>query len=50
VASREHGDGADLNAVTEPDDCVYCSIVSGDEMRQSSTALTVLIVTCFKMF
>jgi len=25
-----HGDGADLNAVTEPDDCAYCSIVSGD--------------------
>jgi len=23
------GDGADLHAVTEPDDCVYCSI-SGD--------------------
>ena len=24
------GDGADLNAVTEPDDCAHCSIVSGD--------------------
>jgi len=23
-------DGADLNAVTEPDDCVHCSIISGD--------------------
>jgi len=24
------GNGADLNAVTELDDCVHCSIVSGD--------------------
>jgi len=24
------GDGAVLNAVTEPDDCAHCSIVSGD--------------------
>jgi len=25
------GDGVDLNAVTEPDDCTHCSIVSGDK-------------------